>query len=117
MSRRDEDKLALLDRVVEEAGLAEALERRLGETGRTKEVLAIAIKPNFMFMYSEQDRSTFTDPELVEHLVDWLRARGFTNLTVVEAQSAYGNYFFDREVRHVAEVLGYQSRGAIDSST
>ena len=63
-----------------------------------------------MFMYSEHDRSTFTDPELVEHLVDWLRARGFTNLTVVEAQSAYGNYFFDRGVLHVAEVVGYQPR-------
>jgi len=63
-----------------------------------------------MFMYSEHDRSTFTDPELVEHLVDWLRARGFVNLAVVEAQSAYGNFFLDRGVRHVAEVVGYQPR-------
>src|SRR5262249_39822732 len=110
VSRRGADKLSLLDPVLDEAGLAGALERRLAETGRTKEALAIAIKPNFMFMYSENDRSTFTDPELVEHLVDWLRARGFTNLALVEAQSAYGNYFLDRGVRHVAEVAGYQPR-------
>lgn len=106
-----DDKLALLDQALEQAGLAAALERRLAELGRTREALAIAIKPNLMFMYSEHDRSTFTDPELVEHLVDWLRARGYTNLAIVESQSAYGNFFFDRDVRHVAEVVGYEPRG------
>lgn len=110
ISVRGEDKLALLDEALDRADLAGALERRLAETGRSRGAIAIAIKPNFMFMYSEHDRSTFTDPELVEHLVDWLRARGFVNLTVVEAQSAYGNFFFDRGVRHVAEVVGYQPR-------
>lgn len=111
VSVRGDDKYALLDDVLARADLAGALERRLAATGRSRDALAIAIKPNFMFMYSEHDRSTFTDPELVEHLVDWLRARGFTNLAVVEAQSAYGNYFFDRGVRHVAEVVGYAPRG------
>lgn len=110
VSVRGDDKLALLDEVLERADLAGALARRLAETGRTPAALAIAIKPNLMFMYSEHDRSTFTDPELVEHLVDWLRARGFVNLAVVEAQSAYGNFFLDRGVRHVAEVVGYQPR-------
>jgi uncharacterized protein (DUF362 family) len=108
VSLRGEDKLALLERVLEQAGLAGALERRLAATGRTRETLAVAIKPNLMFLYSEHDRSTFTDPELVEHLVDWLRARGYRNLAVVEAQSAYGNYFEGRDVRHVAQVAGYR---------
>jgi uncharacterized protein (DUF362 family) len=111
VSMRGEDKLALLDGALERAGLAATLERRLAELGKTCEALAIVIKPNLMFMYSEHDRSTFTDPALVEHLVDWLRARGFTNLTIVESQSAYGNFFFDREVRHVAAVVGYEPRG------
>jgi uncharacterized protein (DUF362 family) len=111
VSVRGDDKLALLDDALDRAGLEGALERRLAETGRVRDALAIAIKPNFMFMYSERDRSTFTDPELVEHLVDWLRARGYTNLALVEAQSAYGNYFLDRGVRHVAEVVGYDPRG------
>jgi len=111
VSVRGDDKLALLDQAIEQADLAGALARRLAETGRTPETLAIAIKPNLMFMYSEHDRSTFTDPVLVEHLVDWLRARGFTRLSIVEAQSAYGNFFLGREVRHVAEVAGYEPRG------
>lgn len=111
VSLRGDDKHALLEQALAEAGLAAALERRLAETGRTPATLAVAIKPNFMFMYSERDRSTFTDPALVEHLVDWLRARGYTNLAVVEAQSAYGNYFLGREVDHVASVVGYAPAG------
>jgi uncharacterized protein (DUF362 family) len=111
VSVRGEDKQALLDQALEQADLAGALQRRLAATGRTPATLAIAIKPNLMFMYSEHDRSTFTDPALVEHLVDWLRARGYTDLTVVEAQSAYGNFFFDRDVPHVAQVAGYDPRG------
>jgi len=111
VSVRGEDKHALLDEALARAGLAGALDRALAATGRSRDTLAVVIKPNFMFMYSERDRSTFTDPELVERLVDWLRLRGFTNLAIVEAQSAYGNYFLDRGVRHVAEVVGYDPRG------
>ena len=84
--------------------------RESAATGRTRTTLTIAIKPNFMFLYSERDRSTFTDPALVEHLVDWLRVRSYTNLAIVEAQSAYGNYFEQRDVRHVAEVAGFEPR-------
>ncbi|HEY6002583.1 MAG TPA: DUF362 domain-containing protein [Anaeromyxobacter sp.] len=108
--RKGEDKLGLLDAVLEEAGLFAALDRRAAELGRPREALAIAIKPNFMFLYSERDRSTFTDPALVEHLVDGLRARGFRDIAVVEAQSAYGNFFYDREVKNVARVAGYEPR-------
>jgi uncharacterized protein (DUF362 family) len=105
-----EDRFALLDQALDQAGLEAALERRLGATGRARDTLAIAIKPNLMFMYSERDRSTFTDPTLVEHLIDWLRDRGYTQLAVVEAQSAYGNYFEGRDVCHVAKVAGYEPR-------
>jgi uncharacterized protein (DUF362 family) len=66
------------------------------------------VKPNFMFMYSKNDRSTFTDPELVEHLVDRIVAAGFTNVVVVEAQSCYGNEFGNREVARVAKWIGYR---------
>jgi len=106
-----DDKLALLSQLLEETELEQELAARTRELGTTRSALKIAIKPNFMFMYSEHDRSTFTDPELVEHLVDWLRARGFETLAVVEAQSAYGNYFFDRGVENVARVCGYRPRG------
>lgn len=106
-----DDKLSLLARLLDETELERQLERRAQELGTTRQALKIAIKPNFMFMYSDRDRSTFTDPELVEHLADWLRDRGFETLAVVEAQSAYGNYFLDRNVENVARVCGYRPRG------
>jgi uncharacterized protein (DUF362 family) len=104
---RDADKLRALDAVLERAGLLDVLARRLKETGKTPEELEIVIKPNLMFMYSEEDRSTFTDPELVEHLVERIWAAGYRRIAVVEAQSAYGNFFLDREVANVARVVGY----------
>src|SRR5262249_26563212 len=80
-------KLALLEQAIDGAGLLDALDRRAAELGKKRAELRTVIKPNFMFLYSEKDRSTFTDPELVEALVDWLRARGLSDLAIVEAQS------------------------------
>jgi uncharacterized protein (DUF362 family) len=105
------DKFTLLGQAIEQAGLKQALEARMKALGVSAEELRIAIKSNFMFMYSEHDRSTFTDPALVEHLIDWLRERGFSRISVVEAQSAYGNFFLDREVHNVARLIGYDPKG------
>ena len=44
--------------------------------GEEKEDLAIIVKPNFMFMYSTKDRSTFTDPGLIEHLINRIHDQG-----------------------------------------
>jgi uncharacterized protein (DUF362 family) len=40
-------------------------------------------------------------------LVKRLRARGFANIKVVEAQSTYGEFFDRRSVKEVADYLGY----------
>jgi len=69
--------------------------------------MLIAIKPNFMFAYDKRDHTTYTDPELVHHLVKRLRARGFEAIRVVEAQNTYGEYFDKRSVREMADYLGY----------
>jgi uncharacterized protein (DUF362 family) len=111
VSVRDPDKRRALDQVIEAAGFWGALERRRAAVGKSAAELLIALKPNFMFMYSPEDRSTFTDPALVEHLIDRMCERGYRNIALVEAQSAYGNYFHAREVPHVAEVVGYRPNG------
>jgi uncharacterized protein (DUF362 family) len=108
--RSGEDKLALLDQVVTEAGFWEVLEHQFAASGKRKTDYRIVIKPNFMFMHAKKDVSTYTDPELVEALVDRIVARGFTHVTLVEAQSTYGNYYQNREVLKVAEYIGYSTK-------
>ncbi|MFC1833356.1 DUF362 domain-containing protein [Thermodesulfobacteriota bacterium] len=109
-----ENKRDALDTVLRETGFWELLEEKLRESGKTRSEFTIAIKPNFMFTYNKEDATTYTDPELVEHLVQELRkpARGFDTIRVVEAQSTYGEYFHGRRVRDVADYVGY----AIDGS-
>jgi uncharacterized protein (DUF362 family) len=104
-----DDKFALLDDVLEQAGFWSVLRTHFDNSGRSKEDYRVVIKPNFMYMHSKKDYSTYTDPELVEALVDKIAERGFTNITLVEAQSTLGNYYANREVVKVAEYIGYST--------
>jgi len=106
---KGEDKFDVLGRALKESGFFEILDRRLRDTGKPKEDFSVVIKPNFMFMHSKKDISTYTDPELVEALVDTIAERGFSNISLVESQSTYGNYYNNREVIKVAEYIGYST--------
>ena len=116
-SIRDADKFAALNRVLGETGFDAILEAKRKDSGKARQDFSIVIKPNFMFAYDKRDRSTYTDPELVDHLVKRLREVGFTNLNVVEAQSTYGEYFDKRSVREMAEYLGYDGKPGTRSWT
>jgi uncharacterized protein (DUF362 family) len=97
-----------LDDVLGQTHFFDLLEKRWADSGKTRESFSVVIKPNFMFMHSKSDPSTYTDPHLVEVLVDRIAAKGFKNITLVEAQSTYGNYYANREVLTVAEYIGYR---------
>ena len=103
---KDPHKFQALDRVIQMTGFFDELETARGETGKNKEEFSIIIKPNFMFMYSLKDRTTFTDPELVEHLVRRIWERGYRNIAVAEARCTYGTFFTNREVSTVAHYIG-----------
>jgi uncharacterized protein (DUF362 family) len=105
--KNEESKFEALDKVLDETGFDGLMEERLVATGKTKADFSIVIKPNFMFAYNKRDRTTFTDPELVGHLVKRLRAAGFERIAVVEAQSTYGEYFDKRSVQEMAQYLGF----------
>lgn len=105
--RNEESKFAALDEVLNETAFDELVEEQLAATGKTKADFSIVIKPNFMFAYNKRDRTTFTDPELVDHLVKRLRAAGFEKIAVAEAQSTYGEYFDKRSVEEMAQYLGF----------
>ncbi len=111
-SIKDPDKTKALDAVLEKTGFFDLVASKLQISGKRPDEFSIVIKPNFMFAYNRDDHSTYTDPELVEHLVDVLRSSGFGNLAVVEAQSTYGEYFDKRSVIEVADYLGYKVDGS-----
>lgn len=107
---KDPDPLKALDEVLARTDFFGRLEGAAGKSGRGKEDLAIIVKPNFMFAYSTKDPSTYTDPRLVEHLIDRLYERGYRRLAVAEARSTYGIFFTNREVKTVARYLGFTEK-------
>lgn len=104
---RGNDKFDCLDQVLAQTNFFDVLEKRIAASGKARDAFSVVIKPNFMFMHSKSDTSSYTDPALVEGLVDRIAAKGFTRITLVEAQSTYGNYYLNREVVKVAEYVGY----------
>ena len=103
---KDTDKFKALDRVLEATDFFGKLDNACDKSGKGKEAFSIIVKPNFMFMYAVKDRSTFTDPELVEYLLDRMFERGYRNLACAEARSTYGTFFTNREVKTVANHIG-----------
>ena len=107
---RDE-KFEVLDQVIEKTNFFDTLDKKFNESGKTKSEFSIIIKPNFMFMYSKDDRTTFTDPALVEHLVKRVRKNGFTNIKVGEARSTLSIFYDKRDVKSVADYIGFKENG------
>lgn len=108
---KNQDKMAALDAVLEKTGFMKAVDKRLKDSRKPPDKFSIVIKPNFMFAYNVCDHTTYTDPELVEHLVGVLASGGYKNIAVVEAQSTYGQYFDKRRVLEVAQYLGFSING------
>jgi uncharacterized protein (DUF362 family) len=103
------DKKDILDQVLTDSKFFDVLEKYRVDSGKAKADFKIVIKSNFMMTYNKVDCTTYTDPELVEHLVDRLDANGYTNLTIVESQNTYGNYFKNRDVVSVAKYVEYST--------
>jgi uncharacterized protein (DUF362 family) len=109
-SFKDPDKFRTLDKVLEATAFFQKLDTAWQKSGKKKEDFFILVKPNFMFMYSTKDRSTYTDPQLIESLIDRMFDRGYRNLGVAEARSTYGTFFTNREVKTVARHIGLMER-------
>jgi uncharacterized protein (DUF362 family) len=103
---KDPDKFKALDKVLEATAFFQKLDGAWQKSGKKKEHFFIVVKPNFMFMYNTQDPSTYTDPQLVEYVLDRIYERGYRNLAVAEARSTYGTFFTNREVKTVAHHIG-----------
>jgi hypothetical protein len=97
------DKVPLLRRLLDDAGLPERLDEHARALGKTVRDLRVAVKPTFMLGYHHKDRSPLTDPELVDELARWLRRRGCADVAVVEGRTIYDHFFGNRTVRGVAD--------------
>ncbi len=105
-------KLEALDEALERAGFVEQLEEHHRASGKQRDEFAIAIKPNIMTAsVAEDDSPVYTDPVLVERLIQRIRGRGFRNIAVVEARNVYDYSYRGRSVEAVAEMVGYTSNG------
>ena len=103
---KNHDKFKALDKVIELTGFFSKLEAKRKDLGKNKEDFSIIIKPNFMFMYSLKDRTTFTDPELIEYLISRIWENGYSNIAVAEARCTLSTFFTNREVSSVANYIG-----------
>ncbi len=105
------EKFKVLDKAMEESGFSQALEKAFARSGKSREDFSIIIKPNFMFFYSLVDKSTFTDPALVEHLAERIYEKGFRKIMIAEARSTLSKFFSNRDVKSVARHIGYREGG------
>jgi uncharacterized protein (DUF362 family) len=99
-------------RAMDVSGFFENLEAVYVESGKPRDEFLIAIKPNIMTASVREDPSpVYTDPALVEYVLDGLRDRGFQELAVVEARNVFDHNWQGRSVKAVAEMVGYSGDG------
>ncbi len=102
------DPRELLATALDAAGLWTQLAsaRRAAAVSAAK--LRIVILPDLDFFAA--DAPTFTDPALVEHLIDLLRARKFSNVVIGSAPNQWSRWLENRDVPALADLAGYRFR-------
>jgi uncharacterized protein (DUF362 family) len=104
----NDNKSEALEQVLKETEFFNIVAEKQKNSGKSKEDFLVAIKANFMMTYNWLDKSTYTDPELVESLLQKLYQEGYTNLCLVESRNTYGLYFEKRGVEEIARYVGYE---------
>jgi uncharacterized protein (DUF362 family) len=92
-------KRELLERILDDAGLAE-----LVWPGSRA-----VIKASFSLGYDRRDQSMVTDPDVLDEVARYLRAHGADDVAVVEAPSLYDQFYEHRSVPELARYFGYTS--------
>jgi uncharacterized protein (DUF362 family) len=107
--RTAQEKLALFNRLIEEAGLKRLIEERSRCLAKPMCEMRLAIKPTFMLGYHRKDQSIITDPALLEELARYLRELGCADVAVVEARNIYDRFYKNRSVKEVAAYFNINS--------
>jgi uncharacterized protein (DUF362 family) len=107
---KDEDKFKALDKAIQDSGFVEDLEKMFSNSQKEKSQFLVAVKPNIAIFVSRDNYVMITDPQLVEHLIDRIVEQGFTNVKVVEARMALGEFLENRDVKTIAHYAGYTEK-------
>ncbi|MBL3619432.1 MAG: DUF362 domain-containing protein, partial [gamma proteobacterium endosymbiont of Lamellibrachia anaximandri] len=100
------DKFELFDETLRRADFWFALEQACFKVGAEAAAFRILIKPDVTAC--EATVALATDPQLVEHLIDLLQDRGFTQVVVAESRNSFDICLENRDVQILADMLGYQ---------
>jgi uncharacterized protein (DUF362 family) len=106
VQERGTDKFRLLESALNEAGLWQSLEAARQNASLAQDDFRILIKPDLALF--DQGGTTGTDPELVEHLIDLLHERGYSEVTVGEGQNSFDLWLENRDVLVLADMVGYK---------
>jgi uncharacterized protein (DUF362 family) len=103
------EKLDVFNRLLEDSGLKERLEKRADKIGKPVSDMRIAIKPTFMLGYSHKDLSVITDPELIAELARYVRGLECNDVSVIEVPNLYDRFYRNRSVKDVAAYFHLES--------
>ena len=107
-----EDKQATLQKAIDDSGFLNHIRRSWKSSKKAGEEFAIAIKPNIMTASIREENSpVYTNPDLVEQLIDILRDEGFRDIAIVESHNVYDYAYQGRSVAAVADMVGYTRLG------
>ena len=112
-------KLAALGELLGASELLQALDARAARLGKRRSDMTIAIKPTFMLGYHRKDRSTITDPAVLDALARYLVEQGCGTIAALESPNIYDEFYGNRDVRSVAAYFGFASPWyqLVDTST
>lgn len=109
---RGNDKFVSFDQLLTLTGFDTTLTAAHEQSKKDKRDFSIVIKPNMMVYINPRGHTAVvTDKELVEHLVDHVRAMGFSAIAVCEAQHDVGRMLKNHTVAFIADRIGYDPRG------
>ena len=94
------DYLQMTKEILEESRLAEMVEEKANELGKSKEELQIGMKPNLVAP-SEASWGGTTHPEVVAGIIEYLQEHGFIRMAMLE-----GSWVGDKTQESI-EVCGY----------
>jgi len=101
-----EKKFKLLELALYESNFWQELQSvKSGNKNKSKKKFSIFIKVDFEFYQPKQ--CTATDPELVEHLIDLLYAKGFSNITIGDSCDGSDLWLENRNALILADLLEY----------